>query len=140
MNIRSRDDFDITIRHAWPEGEELLLSLLILAFIAEHPGTIHIPFSRLLEIAREASLDDAGVVPKVVQYLTGADTHLLDIAGELIGDDDLPHMLDNEEFNLAITGINPLTGDTDPELPSKLFVYFRPSRLAQEVLWENHAN
>lgn len=108
----------------------------ILAFIAEHPQTIHIPFSRLREIAREASLSDPEVVARVVQYLTGADTHLLDVAGELVGDDDMPHFLDDEEFSLATTaGINPLTGDVDPELPRKLFVYFRPSQLAQEVLW-----
>ena len=140
MNIRSRDDFDSAIREAWPDGEERRLSLSILVFISEHPKTFHIPYARLQEIGKEALLKDPEVVPRVVQYLTGADSHLLDVAGELFDEDDEPRVLKDDEFNLATTeGINPLTGDYDPTLPQKLFVYFRPSRLAQEVLWGAHA-
>lgn len=140
MPIRSRDDFDNAIRVAWPHGAEQRLSLSILEFIAEHPNTFHIPFARLQEIARETHLVNPDVVPRVVQYLTGADSHLLDVAGELFEEDDEPRALDDAEFKLAVSdGINPLTGDYDPTLPKKLFVYFRPSRLAQEVLWGAHA-
>lgn len=140
MNIRSRDDFDSAIREAWPHGEERRLSLSILEFIAGHPKTFHIPYARLQEIAKGASLKDPEVVPRVVQYLTGADSHLLDVAGELFEEDDEPRALDDDEFNLAtVEGINPVTGEYDPTLSQKLFVYFRPSRLAQEVLWGAHA-
>lgn len=140
MNIQNRDDFDRCIREAWPDGEERRLSLSIVQFIADHPDTYHIPYARLQELARAALLKNPEVVPRVIQYLTGADSNLLDIAGELFESDEEPRALDEDEFNLAASeGINPLTGDFDPNLPQKIFVFFRPTRLAQEVLWGNHA-
>jgi hypothetical protein len=136
VTIRTRQDFLDIFRLDWAEGDELRLSLAILDFVAAHPDTAHIPYARVQELARAASLRDPLVVERVIQYLTGAGGHLLDLGAELIDETDNVHRLDNEDFELALTrGINPLTGEWDEDLKQKLFVYFRPSKLAQQVLW-----
>lgn len=138
MEINSRAELDSTLRRAWADGEELRLSFSILDFIANHPATAHIPYARLQQLAREQHLTDPLVVERVVQYLTGAEGHVLDLRAELIDENDDVHRLDEEEFQLAVTEhIHPLTGSVDPGLLTKLFVYFRPSRLARQVLWNS---
>lgn len=132
--MTSRDDLHQKVRLTWGDSEELRLALLIFDFIAQDPYAAHIPYSRFQKIAKEQALQDPHVVERVLQYLTGADSHVLELGAELIEGDDEIRRLRPDEFALVVSDqIHPLTGERDESLPSKVFVYFSPSKLAQEV-------
>lgn len=135
MDITSKAELIERLREVWRDGEELRLAILIVELIEQHPDIAHIPYSKFESLAKSQHLRDPHVVEKVIQYLTGAESHVLDLGAELIGDDDTPYRLDADELDLAVTEkIHPFTGEVDATLQSKIFVYFLPSPLARKLL------
>ncbi len=130
----ARDKLLTTIRDTWGDSEEALLAELIVELVESDLKANYIPYSQLKGIANARELQGSHVTERVVQYLLGAESHVLELGAELIEDDDV-HRLDRDAFSMAsLHHIHPITGEKDEALPSKLFVYFYPSDFAREVL------
>lgn len=135
FKIGSKVELFDKFRELWHEGDELCLAMMIVDLIDNHSNIAHIPYSKLASLAKAQHLQDPNVVEKVVQYLTGAESHILDLGAELIEQDDVPYRLDAEELSLAVSEqLHPLTGEVDLKLQTKIFIYFRPSSFVLKLL------
>lgn len=137
MAFESRDQLVKSLRSVWSEGDELRLGMSIIDMIQDQPEAVHFPYSRFLGLANRLSLDDPALVQRVVDYLTGAESHVLELCAELIEEDDSVHTLKSEQLRLALQhGIHPLTGRRDDAVADSIFVFFSPSDMARRVLWK----
>jgi hypothetical protein len=123
------------MRALWGEQPELRLGLKILDLLQEYPDAQHIPYAQFLTLGRESDLPDPGRVQRVVEYLTGAESHLLDLGAELIESDESVHRLTPAQLYEAMRlNVHPFTGDQPFDLQDRIFVFFSPSPLAREIL------
>lgn len=122
------------IRHLeslWEGMPEAIYGARILNFIAENLTAKYIPMNLLLEMGDRK---DDSVISRVVSYLTGAEMQLLSVNLEFI-DEEHVRFLDPDEASAATNyNINPVTGESDPYIESKLFIYFSPTPIALEML------
>jgi hypothetical protein len=122
------------IGELWAGRPEADAGHLIVDFLAAHTDAVHISFAQFFEVARQAEIKDQNVVVNIVTYFTGADLHLLKTGFEFI-EDDVVQPLDIEQVRAAkYNKINPITGDEDAEIGSKIFMFFMPSDLAKTAL------
>lgn len=122
------------IGELWAGRPEADAGHVIVDFLAAHTDAVHISFAQFFEVARQADIKDQHAVVNIVTYLTGADLHLLKTGFEFI-EDDVVQPLDIEQVRAAkYNKINPITGDEDAEIGSKIFMYFIPSDLAKTAL------
>lgn len=136
MDFANRNQLIERLRSVWNEGDELRLSVSILEMIETQPSLLHIPYSHLQRLAKKLEMKDPAVVQRVVEYLTGAESHVLELCAELIEEDDTVHALTQDDLQLAMnSGVNPLTGLQDSTLQDCIFVFFSPSQMARQVLW-----
>jgi hypothetical protein len=120
----------------WREGDEFSLSVAIIELIQKFPSVRHMPMTRFQQLARENSLTkDPYLSQRVVQYLCGADSPVLNIGAELIEEDDEVYQLKADELRLAVNHkLHPLTGEIDETLADRIFVYFYPSEFIKDIL------
>lgn len=123
-----------TIKHLeeqWAGKPEAIYSVRIINFIAEHASAKYLPMNWFLELGKR---DDDAVIVRAVAYLTGAEMNFLNLNLEFI-EEDYARFLDRDEANAATAHqINPLSGEPDPDIESKLFIYFSPTDLALAAL------
>jgi hypothetical protein len=67
------------------------------------------------------------VILRTLQFLAGDGIALLDTKFEIIDANDHPHHLDPLEVKEALfLKVNPLTGDSEPDVSAKIQMYFAP--------------
>ncbi|RFP23897.1 hypothetical protein [Duganella sp. BJB476] len=122
------------IGELWAGRPEADAGHVIVDFLAAHTDAVHISFAQFFEIARQAEIKDQNVVLNIITYLTGTDLQLLKTGFEYI-EEEIVKPLDIEQVRAArYNKINPITGDEDDEIGSKIFMYFIPSDLAKTAL------
>jgi hypothetical protein len=134
-----KEDLLRRIHAVWHDGDEFDLSVAIIELLQKLPSAKHIPMARFQSLAREKSLTkDPHLPQRVVQYLCGADSPVLNIGAELIEDDENVYQLKEEEFQLAVHHkLHPLTGQIDADLASRIYIYFYPSDYVKAIFSED---
>jgi hypothetical protein len=131
---RNRNDAQNFLDEVWGNSPETAFGHLVIDFLSSHTDSVHIPFAQFLEIARANKIQNNDVVLNIVNYLTGANLHLLRTSFEYI-DGETVEPLDVLQVKAAQQfRVNPITGDVDEAVGDKIFVYFVPTDLAKEVL------
>jgi len=130
-NFASKVDAVRHLERLWAGRPEAAYGVRIVNFIAEHASSKYLPMNWFLELGDRK---DDRTISRVIAYLTGAEMHFLNLNLEFI-DEDHARFLDADEASAAtVNKINPLTGEPDPEIESKLFIYFSPTDSALEIL------
>jgi hypothetical protein len=118
----------------WAGRPEVDVGCAIIEYLSSNLDARHIPFSQFFRIALERKLDERDAVLNIVNYLSGAQLHLLAKGFEYI-EDDRATEIDSLQAKAAYdANINPLTGQFDDAVKKKIFVYFIPSEVAKQVL------
>ena len=67
------------------------------------------------------------MILRTLQFLAGDGVALLDTRFEIVDAEDHPHGLDRQEVKEALAlKVNPLTGESDPEVAAKINMFFAP--------------
>ena len=127
------------LRHfdsVWAARPEYAIGLAIIEFLSTHIDAKTLPISVFFNAAKQSENGDGSKnsVLAVVNYLSGADLNLLTAEVEFIEDDKIYHLDSVQAYEAAASQINPLTGEYDADLKSKLFICFSPSALAKNTL------
>jgi hypothetical protein len=118
----------------WKGRPEAAFGCAIIDYLSVHLDARHIPFSEFFRIATDGKPAEQAVVLNIVNYLSGAQLHLLAKGFEYI-EDDFVTEIDSQQARAAYdANINPLTGQFDEVVQKKIFVYFMPSETAKDVL------
>jgi hypothetical protein len=123
-------------------GVEGVVARKILSFLIEHRETTHITLQLVRQIAFERADPAADAVAvRTLQYLSAGADSVLETKFELIEDgrEDLaPYILSDEEVGCVLSeGINPLSGEFDPEIKRKVVVFFAPTEYMKKLLSEH---
>lgn len=130
----SRNDAQNVLKEVWGNNPEADFGRIVIDFLSAHADAVHIPFAQFFEIARAHDFEDKNVVLNVINYLTGTHLNLLKTAFEYI-DGETVELLEPAQVRAAKQQkINPITGDTDEEVGTKIFMYFLPTELARKAL------
>lgn len=117
------------IGRTFGDGAEREVAKYLLSFLAKCPATMHITLHLMRELTPGAStgrLDPA--IVRTLQYLSGDGVRVLDTKFELIEENVLPVPLTQEEVKSVLDHqVNPITGELDPDIRSKVVIYFCPS-------------
>lgn len=116
------------LERTFGRGSERQVAECLFDFLAKHTETSHIN----LQLVRQLTPDAASggkdhVILRTLQFLAGDGIALLDVRFEIIDAEDHPHGLDRQEVKDALSlKVNPLTGEEDPEVASKISMFFAP--------------
>lgn len=112
------------LERTFGSGSERRIAICLFEFLAKHADTSHIN----LQLVRQLTPGvESQVILRTLQFLAGEAIGLLDTQFEIFDDDEHPHQLDRHVVKEALSSqINPLTGIADPEVASKIFMYFSP--------------
>lgn len=117
-------------------GAECLTAKHLFEYLNEHPEASHITLQLTRRIA-EAKLfkpSDTSIV-RTLQFLSAEGIGLLDSCFELVLDEMTPYDLTVDEVKSVIDDkINPVNGEVDPEIGSKVSIYFRPTTAMRLML------
>jgi hypothetical protein len=118
----------------WKGRPEAEFGCAVIDYLSSHLDARHIPFSEFFRIAAAKNFGERDAILNIVNYLSGAQLHLLAKGFEYI-EDDRAIEIDSLQAKAAYdANINPLTGQFDEEVKKKIFVYFIPSETAKQVL------
>lgn len=121
-------------RDVWAERPEAAIGSVIIEFLASHIESRNLPITTFFDVAKQYSAQENSAIINVINYLSGADLHLLKADFELIENDEI-FFLDSDQVTAAQDkGVNPKTGEFDPEVTNKIFLCFTPSDMAKKVL------
>lgn len=117
-------------------GVESDVAARLFDFISNHTETTHISLQLLRQMTPGGSSGalDAAIV-RSLNFLAGDAVQVLDTCFEFIDDSDHPHHLTTDEAKDAVLlKLNPLTGESDPTVPSRVVIYFSPTDEALAML------
>ena len=113
---------------AFGRGNEWVVAECLIGFLTKHAETTHINLQLMRQLtpnAASGSLDQ--VILRTLQFLAGDGIALLDTRFEIIDSEDHPQALDLQVVREALSlKVNPLTGESDPEVATKIHMYFEP--------------
>ncbi len=116
------------LEDAFGRGNERVVAECLIGFLTKHAETSHINLQLIRQLtpgAASGGLDQA--ILRTLQFLAGDGIALLDTRFEIIDAEDHPHGLDRQEVREALLWkVNPLTGESDPEVAAKINMYFAP--------------
>jgi hypothetical protein len=116
------------LERTFGHGNEWIVADCLIRFLTKHTGTSHINLQLVRQLTPDAAsgtLDQ--VILRTLQFLAGDGIALLDTRFEIIDANDHPHHLDPQEVKDALfLEVNPLTGDSDPDVAAKIQMYFAP--------------
>jgi len=136
-------------------GGEGAVARKLLSFLAQHPTTTHITLQLVRQIALERSehgdsavvrprtqvsptLETDAMAVRTLQYLSAGADGVLEAKFELIEEDreDLaPYVLTDEEVReVMAAGINPISGEYDPDIKRKVVIFFAPTHEMADLL------
>jgi hypothetical protein len=101
----------------------------LFAFLSKNPKTSHISLQLVRQILPNGSKGELdSVILRTLQFLAGDAVGLFDIRFEIIEGDEEPYQLEKHVVKEALAlKVNPLTGDVDPQIATKIFIYFCPT-------------
>lgn len=116
------------LESAFGRGNECVVAECLIEFLTKHAETSHINLQLVRQLTPDAAsgrLDQ--VILRTLQFLSGDGIALLDIKFEIVDAEDHPHALNRDEVKEALSlKVNPLTGDRDSEVATKINMYFAP--------------
>lgn len=116
------------VRDTWGSLRETIVAEAILSFLEQHAAAANIPFATFLKVAQLAGCRENATVSNVVSYLSGPGVDVLTIKFEMIDDESHVRELEDDEVDgIYERGINPLTGEEDPDIKEKILMFFAPS-------------
>jgi len=118
----------------WGDSPEARAGRTILELIADNLDSSFLPLSLFFEATDSVQPDEKTVVLNVLNFISGANQQLLKLQLEYIDDDEVRLLDDDAAKAAAEHGINPITGESDSSLGSKLFICFTPSEVARRAL------
>lgn len=131
---QNKNDALAILQKLWAGKPEAEAGRIIVEFLSAHTDAVHISFAQLFDVVGKTRQMDQSAVLNVINYLTGSDLSLLRTGFEYI-EGDIVQPLDIDQVRAArFRQINPLTGDKDEEIGSKIFMFFLPSDLAKKAL------
>lgn len=123
---------------AFGHGNEWIVAQCLIGFLTKHAETSYINLQLVRQLTPDAAsgrLDQ--VILRTLQFLAGDGIALLDTRFEILDEEDHPHDLDRQEVRDALSlKVNPLTGESDPEVSAKITMYFAPLPEAMSQLAE----
>jgi hypothetical protein len=110
------------------DGVERQVAEAIFEFLVEFPGTTHITISLVRRLTNvNTRVQDAAIL-RTLQYLAGGSINVLNSQFELMEGDMPPIVLTDDEVGQVLSlGMNPITGQVDPEIKSKVAIFFTPT-------------
>ncbi|CAD6542931.1 hypothetical protein [Paraburkholderia metrosideri] len=130
----SKADAVAGLARLWGDAPETRIGTAIIDLLAENLDNSFLPLSLFLEAADRVQANQQDAVLNIVSLLTGASFQLLKLQFEYIYADDVVPLDDDAARAASEKNINPVTGEKDDELPSKLFICFTPSEVAKRAL------
>ncbi|WCM19912.1 hypothetical protein NDK50_00025 [Paraburkholderia bryophila] len=118
----------------WGDSPETRIGRAIIDLVADNLDNSFLPLSLFFEAAKVVHANEEDAVLNVVHLLAGAGFQLLKLQLEYIDNDEVVALDDDEAKAASEKNINPLTGEEDGDLPSKLFICFAPSDVARRAL------
>jgi hypothetical protein len=116
------------LERTFGSGGERLVAECLIEFLSKHADTSHINLQLVRQLTPEGAsgrLDQ--VILRTLQFLAGDGVALLDTKFEIVDGQDHPHGLDRQEVREALSlKVNPLTGESDPEVAAKITMFFSP--------------
>ena len=126
------------LERTFGRGNEWIVADSLMGFLTRHTETSHINLQLMRQLTPDAAsgmLDQ--VILRTLQFLAGDGVALLDARFEIIDAKEHPHGLDRQEVRDALLlNVNPLTGERDLEVASKINMYFAPLPEAMRQLAE----
>jgi hypothetical protein len=117
------------LERAFGVGSERDIAWALIDFLTKHNDTSHINLQLVRQLMGDgvsSRLDSA--ILRTLQFLAGDAIGLLDTKFEILDEEGNPHGIDNDVVKDAIDlKINPLTGEVDPIVAEKIFMFFSPS-------------
>lgn len=122
MDLPSSEKVLERVRQLWGVGAEYRFTSATLRMLESDPDAHSIPIAFFVNLARSTGLTDTSVVLRVLQFLSGAEAPIFTVKFEYFGEgDSTPVVLDDAEFEAASArGVNPESGDIDPDIKSKI--------------------
>lgn len=127
--MKSTEQVIDRLERAFGVGSEREIAWALIHFLAKHNDTSHINLQlvrSLMGNSVPSGLDNA--ILRTLQFLAGDAIGLLETKFEIFDEDDNPHCIDNDVVKDALDlKLNPLTGETDPLVAEKIFMFFSPA-------------
>ncbi|WP_420177538.1 hypothetical protein [Kerstersia gyiorum] len=122
------------LKRVWGDSPETRVGRAILDLLSENLDNAFLPLSVFFDSTNSTLPDEKAVVLNVVNFFAGASQQLIRIQLEYIDGDEVM-LLDDDAAKAATEhGVNPITGETDSELGTKIFLCLSPSDIARRVL------
>ncbi|PAK12946.1 hypothetical protein CJO66_21675 [Burkholderia ubonensis] len=118
----------------WGDRPETQVGHVILDLVAENLDSRFLPLSAFFEATNSVRSDQQLTVLNVVHFFAGAGVQLLTLQLEYIDDDEVILLDDDAAKAASEHNINPVTGEQDNELNTKLFICYAPSDVARRAL------
>ena len=117
------------LERAFGAGAERDIALSLLRFLAAHQDTSHINLQLVRQLTTGGQSGGLDLeILRTLQFLAGDAIGLLETKFEIFDEEDSPHGIANDVVKEAIElQLNPLTGEADPEVAQKIFMYFCPA-------------
>lgn len=116
-----------SVAQVFGNGEERAAAEFLLRFLLSHPSTKHVNIGLVKELSGARRPSDKAVL-RTLHFLAGESVGILSMKFEYLNDDEEPEDIDDDEARSAVqAGINPFTGEYDPECGRKLLIYFEPT-------------
>ncbi|MFX1715565.1 hypothetical protein [Paraburkholderia sp. A1RO-5L] len=128
------------LAQVWGDRPERRVGQIILDLVAENLDSKFLPLSAFFEATNSVRSEEKLTVLNVVHLFSGAAFQLLTLHFEYINEDEDEEknrviLLDDDAAKAATErAINPVTGETDYELSTKLFMCYAPSEVARRAL------
>jgi hypothetical protein len=127
------------LERTFGHGNEWVVAECLIEFLTKHANTSHINLQLVRQLTPEAASGGMDqVILRTLQFLAGDGIALLDTRFEIVDAEDHPHGLERQEVKDALDlKINPLTGESDPEVATKITMFFAPIPEALSQLAES---
>lgn len=135
MPVNTRSEAKKHLEREWGGRPEAPVGALIIDYLAEHLDSNYLPLSAFFDATKSINAENKkSVVVNVVNYLTGDALPFLMLELEYIDGEEVVRLSREEASAATKRSINPLSGDFDPELPTKLYVCYSVSEVGKTVL------
>lgn len=123
-------------------GVEKSVTKSLLDFLSKNPATSHISLQLVRQLTPNSSKGQFDhVILRTLQYLAGDAVGFLDIRFEIIEGDEEPVELEKQVVKEALSmSVNPLTGESDVQIATKIFMFFCPTQEAIRSLANQNAS
>ena len=120
-------------------GAERDIARTLMDFLIAHKETSHINLQLVRQLTKGGDSGQFdGEILRTLQFLAGDAIGLLETKFEIFDEADQPHGIDNSVVKEAIfLQLNPLTGEADPQVDKKIFMFFSPSSHSVDLSWES---